>query len=424
MRSIEWVSGTDFADFFDATGFTTTATIPLPNAGDAGSVVGLAFNRYEGRGGNDTITGNGNTEIAFDNATAGVTVTFSALNSGTSHGTANGDAANVATDTFTGVNRVRGSDFDDFIGPDAGANIFDGRGGNDTLQGGGGNDTLNGGSGFDRAVYSDATGLITVNLAAGTVSRNGVGNDTLQSIESVRGTNFDDIFVAGSFSGSSTNAGSNGSANNIEGFGGNDTITGNGNTRISYLSATSGVTVNFTVPGPAGTATGDGSVGTDRFPTGVISVRGSILPIRSPEVLRPSSSKAVVVTTRSTAAAGLIGWSTTTTLQHYSGITVDLAAGTLNSINLADTSIGADTLHSVKSVAGQILMTSSFFGDWFQRVEHQCRQRRYSQRIRRNGRQRHHHWQRQHADIIYQCDRCGDGRPRLWRCDGRRFGRN
>ena len=40
--------------------------------------------------------------------------------------------------------------------------------GNDRLQGSGGNDILDGGPDFDRAVYTDATGGITVNLAAGT----------------------------------------------------------------------------------------------------------------------------------------------------------------------------------------------------------------------------------------------------------------
>ena len=47
---------------------------------------------------------------------------------------------------------------------------------NDRLQGLGGNDQLDGGTGFDRAIYTDATGAITVNLAAGSVSGAGVGS--------------------------------------------------------------------------------------------------------------------------------------------------------------------------------------------------------------------------------------------------------
>ena len=128
------------------------------------------------------------------------------------------------------------------------------------------------------------TGGITVNLAAGTVVGDAsVGTDTLRSIEAVRGTNFADVFDATGFTTSSTNAGSagtlsNGAAfNEFEGMGGNDSITGNGNTRISYINATEGVTVDLaspTVPGSTGiahgTAPGDvAGIGTDTIFGGV-----------------------------------------------------------------------------------------------------------------------------------------------------------
>ena len=54
---------------------------------------------------------------------------------------------------------------------------------NDTFIGGDGNDTLIGGAGLDRALYTGATGPITVAMAAGVVSGAGVGNDTLVSVE-------------------------------------------------------------------------------------------------------------------------------------------------------------------------------------------------------------------------------------------------
>src|SRR6185437_13081676 len=74
-------------------------------------------------------------------------------------------------------------------------NIF-GLDGNDRLQGLAGNDTLDGGNGFDRAVYTDATGPVTVNLAAGTASGAGAGTDTLVSIEGAVGGAFNDTFDA------------------------------------------------------------------------------------------------------------------------------------------------------------------------------------------------------------------------------------
>ena len=97
------------------------------------------FNEFEGGGGNDSEVGNGNTRIAFYSASDGVTVDLTA---GTSHGTAAGDLAGVGTDSFSGVNAVRGSGFDDLISGGAGSDTLDGQGGNDTIQGKGGADII------------------------------------------------------------------------------------------------------------------------------------------------------------------------------------------------------------------------------------------------------------------------------------------
>lgn len=70
------------------------------------------------------------------------------------------------------------------------------------------------------------------------------------------------------------NGGNQGNFNEFEGNAGDDIITGNGNTRVSYQSATGGVTVIFAGNGQ-GTASGNSSVGTDTFLAGVTSVRGS-----------------------------------------------------------------------------------------------------------------------------------------------------
>ena len=185
--------------------------------------------------------------------------------------------ARWATTSLTGGNGVdaidgwEGNDQINGLGAD---DLLYGGVGNDVLDGGAGNDFLDGGIGRDWAVYTDATGGITVNLAAGTVSGAGVGTDTLRSIEQIRGSNFADQISAAGFGTTGPNAPSPDKisfANNfIEGMAGDDTITGNGRTSISYESATAGVTVDLA----AGTASGDASVGTDHF-TGVISVKGS-----------------------------------------------------------------------------------------------------------------------------------------------------
>jgi Ca2+-binding RTX toxin-like protein len=273
LFSVEAVRGTAFADTFDATGFTASST----NAGSAGvDAHGAAFNEFEGMGGDDTIIGNGNTRVSYNFALAGVTADIQA---GSGQGTATGDLAGVGHDTFTGVNALQGSDFDDLLfGSDNAPRTAE------NFIGGVGNDLIDGRGGFDRAVYSNDPALtagISVHLADGIVTGDArVGTDILQSVEAVRGTKFADTFDATGFTASSTNAGSDGANasgaafNDFEGLGGDDTITGNGNTRVSYDNATAGVTVSLGFGG-SGTATGDASVGTDTFISGVSRVRGS-----------------------------------------------------------------------------------------------------------------------------------------------------
>ncbi|MDE2378885.1 cadherin-like domain-containing protein [Bradyrhizobium sp.] len=269
LRSIEAIQGTSFADAYVATGYGSAGALNVGNNG--------TFNQFEGLGGNDSITGNGNTRISYSNATAAVTVTFTAGSwTGTTSGgsgTATGDAS-VGADTFSGVSSVLGSSYNDvFTGsnnPSGSSEEFGGRGGNDLIDGQGG---------FDRAFYNNdgAASGIQVDMASGTVIGDPIatGTDTLRSIEAVRGTNFADTYVATGFGSGSLNAGSNGTFNEFEGLGGNDTITGNGNTRISFLSALDGVTVDLQAGTASGTAADDvAGVGVDSF-TGVNAARGS-----------------------------------------------------------------------------------------------------------------------------------------------------
>jgi Ca2+-binding RTX toxin-like protein len=67
------------------------------------------------------------------------------MNAGTSHSTASNDAAGVGIDSFTGVNVVEGSNFND---------IISGSNGSDTIFGRGGADLLTGGAGADHFAFS------------------------------------------------------------------------------------------------------------------------------------------------------------------------------------------------------------------------------------------------------------------------------
>ena len=179
----------------------------------------------------------------------------------------------MGADSFAGVNSASGSSFDDTIigsnNPNNTTEEFAGRAGNDTIDGKGG---------FDRAFYNnDPTAAgIQIDMASGVVIGDAaIGTDTLRSIESIRGTNFADTYVATNFGVSGANVGDFNSFNEFEGMGGNDTITGNGNTRIAFYNALDGVTVDLAAGTSHGTVSGDiAFVGTDTF-LGVNWVRGS-----------------------------------------------------------------------------------------------------------------------------------------------------
>jgi len=246
--------------------------------------------------------------------------------------------------------------------------------GSDRLRGLAGNDRLDGGLGFDRAVYTSATGSITINLAAGTVTGSGVGTDTLIGIEGAVGSDFADTFNAAGFAGASGVPGNPTGLNEFEGRGGDDIIISAVNgfgaalTLVSYVGATAGVTVDIA----AGTADGNASVGHDTFVgSGILSVFGSAFA----DALSGSNNGFGTIEV----FAGFAGNDTidgrggfdradynvdpTTT----TGIVVHLAAGTV----AGDATIGTDRLVSVEAVRGTNLAdtydATGFTG------QHQCR---------------------------------------------------
>jgi Ca2+-binding RTX toxin-like protein len=167
-----------------------------------------------------------------------------------------------------------------------GTDILLGDNGDDILDGGAGNDLVIGGQGIDLARYTNATGSITANLTAGIVSGLGVGTDVLFGVERIRGGNFDDTYNAVGFNaGVSPAPGTSPLFNEFEGMGGDDTITGNGFTRVSYLNAAAGVTVDIAAGTGHGTAPGDvAGVGVDSF---TMTLLANGRKIGSPPAARP-----------------------------------------------------------------------------------------------------------------------------------------
>ena len=209
LNDIERVIGTDFVDTYTADGTFAAAY--------------GTFNEFEGLGGNDTITGNGNTRISFAQATDDVTVTFTGAGQGTAFSTNGGDLASIGTDSFTGVRHVRGSAFDDTFNGSNNAS-------QESFRGQAGDDTINGGGGPDRADYRNSPGGINADLSGGAIGSGTVSDgygdtDTLTGIENIRGSEFNDVIRGDA--GANNFLGQNGN-DVFRGLGGNDTFDGGG----------------------------------------------------------------------------------------------------------------------------------------------------------------------------------------------------
>ncbi|MET0362858.1 MAG: calcium-binding protein, partial [Sphingobium sp.] len=188
-----------------------------------------------GGAGSDTLTGGAGTDMA-SYATSGSGVTVSLLNTALNTGDAAGDS-------FSGIEGLIGSSFNDSLYGDGSANRLDGGIGDDTLVGGGGADALVGGAGTDTADYSGSSVGVTVYMDG----RVGVGGDaagdTLSSIEVVVGSGLDDRLVGDT----GANTLSGGAGNDIlEGGAGADSlIGGSGSDTATYANAGSAVTANL-----------------------------------------------------------------------------------------------------------------------------------------------------------------------------------
>ncbi|MBL6954741.1 MAG: calcium-binding protein [Alphaproteobacteria bacterium] len=268
---------------------------------------GAGNDNIDGAGGHDYVVGgSGNDDLT--GGSGNDTVDYSENNYWNELPVTQGVTVNLATgvaadnwgdtDTLSGFENIRGSNLDDTLIGAGGGGSLTGGGGNDTITGGGGfdwlrgdsgNDSLNGGGGYDIASYRyenfgdipTINGGIVAHLGAVSTVIDRWGNtDTLSSIERVDGSHGDDIMSADAgFSGSY------GDFTEFQGMGGDDTITGNGTTRISYFSSPDGIlanlslaTVTFTDPGTttvAALTVLDGWGGTDSIGSGIFSLHAT-----------------------------------------------------------------------------------------------------------------------------------------------------
>jgi Ca2+-binding RTX toxin-like protein len=191
---------------------------------------------FRGGAGNDTIDGGGGFDrVRYDNSPTGVVVVLGGTGPGTAQDGFGG------TDTLISIEEVRASGFNDALtGSDANfLESFEGLAGNDTIDGRGGDDRVN---------YSQSPAGVNVNLVTGVASDGFGGIDTLLSINSVRGSSFNDVLTGGN---PVNGIGSTDGFEAFRGAAGNDTLDGGGYDEAYYDDSPAAInaTLGGTDPG-------------------------------------------------------------------------------------------------------------------------------------------------------------------------------
>ncbi len=236
ITNVQVISGSDLNDHL------------VGGAGNDTLLGGKGDDTLEGAAGADHLDGGSGFNIAsYAGSSAAVTV---ALDGSIVQG---GDATG---DTFTNIQGLQGSAFNDVLIGTTGNDYLGGGDGNDTLLGGYGADTLGGGAGFDTVDYSTAHAAVQINLDGIASHGAEAEGDILISIEHGVGSAFDDTINGTA------------AAEYLQGGGGNDTLLGGGGAdtldggsgidTVDYSRSLAGVTAYLNgTAGSGGDATGN-----------------------------------------------------------------------------------------------------------------------------------------------------------------------
>jgi Ca2+-binding RTX toxin-like protein len=207
-------------------------------------------------------------------------------------------------------NIIIGNDTNNTLKGLGGNDTLKGLGGDDLLIGGAGADILIGGIGIDTASYATSPQGVTINLVTGLGFGGDATGDTLQSIENLEGSEFDDTFI--------TNA----DPNRLDGSDGVDTV--------SYVNSTARVNVNLSTRlGFGGFASGDFLInienieGSDFDDTLVGDGKINVLNGRGGnDVLEGGAGKDTLI--------GGAGFDTVSYASSSTGVTIDLSTGSVS----------------------------------------------------------------------------------------------
>ncbi len=294
--------GTDTVSYANAAGSVTVNFSTNTATGD-GSDTLSGIENILGSAFNDTfIDANANNNNTFTGGTGNDTLSYGLANVAVSVNLAAGTASGRGIDVFSGIeNVIGGSGADSFIG-DVNDNTFTGGTGNDTVD------------------YSaNAAGIIadlsTGVAGSGTITGNGIGTDSVISMERIIGTDFGDTLISG--------------------LGADTFVAGAGTDTISFANIATAVTVTLTAGTPgSGSATGQGA---DSF-SGIEHIIGS----SQNDTFQASTTAGSNEILDAGTGIDTISYSTVTT-----AVTIDLFNGQANG-----TSIGTDTLLNFENATG------------------------------------------------------------------------